>query len=136
MTAEQWVVPGPILYELLSLRHVADNEETPFAGIHLDPMFVCLQTKLLCCHSMGNVNGMAEMLTLMNGFITETTFITQSSCAYLNMFAYCQIKSGHHRQFVKYILQSLRIFPSKYNTASGYLKIVIQILNSLSIWNC
>jgi len=100
MTAEKWVVPGSILYELISLRHVGDNEESPFAGIHLDPMFACLQTKLLCYHSMGNVNGMAEMLTLMNSFITETTFSTQSSCAYLNMFAYCQIKAGHHRLYL------------------------------------
>jgi hypothetical protein len=30
MTAEKWVVPDPILYELLSLPQVADNEELPF----------------------------------------------------------------------------------------------------------
>jgi len=82
---------------------------------------------------MENVNGMAEMLTLMSNFITETTGTPQSKCAYLNMFAFCQIKAGHHRQSVKSILQSLRIFPSRYNTASGYMKIVLQILNSLSI---
>jgi hypothetical protein len=76
MTAEKWVVPDPIQYELLSLRQVANNEESPFFGIHLDPMFSCLQTKFLCCHSIGNVNGMAGMLTLMNSFITETTFTT------------------------------------------------------------
>jgi hypothetical protein len=133
MTAEKWVVPDPIQYELLSLPQVADNDEFTFSGIHLNPKFVCLQTKFLCYHSMGNVNGMAEMLTLMNSFITEDTFTTQSSCVYLNMFAYCQIKAGHHRQSVTYLLQSLRSFPSRYNTASGYLKIVLQILNSLSI---
>jgi hypothetical protein len=133
MTAEKWVVPDPILYELLSLPQVADNEEWKFSGIHLDPMFVCLQTKLLSYHWMGNVNGMANMLTLMTSFITENTFTTKSGCVYLNMFAYCQIKAGQHRQSVKYILQSLRTFPSRYNTASGYLKIVLQILNSLSI---
>jgi len=134
MTAEKWVVPDPIQYELLSLPQVADDEVFPFAGIYLDPVFVCLQTKLLCYHSMGNVNGMAEMLTLMNSFITGNTFTTQSSsCVYLNMFIYCQIKAGHHSQSVKSILQSLRIFPSRYNTASGYLIIVLQILNSLSI---
>ena len=77
---------------------------------------------------MGNVNGMAEMLAVMNSCITETTFTTQSSCAYLNMLAYCQIKAGYHRQSVKSILQSLRIFPSRYNAASGYLKIALQIL--------
>jgi hypothetical protein len=42
--------------------------------------------KLLCYHSMGNVNGMAEMLTLMNSFITENEFTTKSSCVYFNMF--------------------------------------------------
>jgi hypothetical protein len=136
MTAEKWVVPDPIQYELLSLPQDADYEEFPFSGIHLDPLFVCLQTKLLCYHAMGNVNGMAKMLTLMNSFITENTFTIKSSCVYLNMFAYCQIKAGHHRQSVKSILQSLRIFPSRYNTASGYLQIVLQILNSLSIFNC
>jgi transcriptional regulator with PAS, ATPase and Fis domain len=62
MTAEKWVVPDPILYELLSLPQVADNEEWKFSGIHLDPMFVCLQTKLLSYHWIGNVNGMANML--------------------------------------------------------------------------
>jgi hypothetical protein len=55
---------------------------------------------------------------------------------YLNMFAYCQIKAGHHRQSVNSILQYLRIFPSRSNAASGYLKIVLQILNYLSIYNC
>jgi hypothetical protein len=38
MTAEKWVVPDPIQYELLSLRQVASNEESLFSGIHLDPM--------------------------------------------------------------------------------------------------
>jgi hypothetical protein len=135
MTAEKWVVPDPIQYELLSLRQVANNEESPFLGIHLDPMFACLQTKLLCCHSIGNINGMAGMLTLMNSFITETTCTTKLSYVYLNMFAYCQIKAGHNRQSVKSILQSLRIFPSRYNAASGYLKIALQILSSFSVLN-
>jgi len=130
MTAEKWVVPDPILYELLSPPQNADYEGFPFSGIHLDPMFVCLQTKFLCYHSIGNTNDMTGILILMNSFITENTFTTQPSCAYLNMFTYCQIKAGHHRKAVKYILQSLRIFPSRYNTASGYLKIVLQILNS------
>ena len=76
---------------------------------------------------------MAEMLTLMNSFIAENEFTTKSSCVYLNMFTYSQIKAGHHRQSVKYILLSLRILTSRYNAASGYLKIVLQILNSLSI---
>jgi hypothetical protein len=62
MTAEKWVVPDPIQYELLSLPQVADNEELTCSGIHLDPMFVCIQTKFLCYHSMGNVNCMANML--------------------------------------------------------------------------
>jgi hypothetical protein len=136
MTAEKWVVPDPIQYELLSLPKDAEYEEFPFSGIQLDPMFVCLQTKFLCYHLMENVNGMAEMLNLMSSFITESTFTTKSSCVYLNMFAYCQIKAGHHRQSVKSILQSLRIFPSRYNTASEYLNIVLLILNSLSIYNC
>jgi hypothetical protein len=133
MTAEKWVVPDPIQYELLSLPTNADNELMSFSGIYLDPMFMCLQTKLLCYHSIGNANGMDEILTLMSSFITENTFTTHSSYAYLNMFTYCQIKAGHHKQSVKSILQSLRISSSSYNTASGYLKIVLQILNSLSI---
>ena len=132
MTAEKWVVPDPIQYELLSLPKNADNELMSFAGIYLDPMFVCLQTKLLCYHSKGNAHGMVEMLTLVNSYIIENTCI-KTSYVYLNMFAYCQIKAGHHEQSVKSILQSLRIFPSRYNAASGYLKIVLQILNSLSI---
>ena len=136
MTAEKWVVPDPIQYELLSLRQVASNEESLFSGIHLDPMFACLQTKLLCCHSIGNVNGMDRMLTSMNSLITETTFTTKLSYVYLNMLTYCQIKAGHNKQSVKSIFQSLRIFPSRYNAASGYLKIVLQILNSLSVLNC
>jgi hypothetical protein len=95
MTAEKWVVPDPIQYELLSLPKDAEYEEIPFSGIQLDPMFACLQTKFLCYHLMENVNGMAEMLTLMSSFITEYTFTTKSSCAYLNMFTYCQIKACH-----------------------------------------
>jgi hypothetical protein len=136
MTAEKWVVPDPIQYELLSLPKDAEYEDFPFSGIQLDSMFVCIQIKFLCYHLMENVNGMAEMLTLMSSFITEYTFTTKSSCVYLNMFTYCQIKAGHNRQSVKSILQSLRIFPSRYNTASGYLNIVLLILNSLSIYNC
>jgi hypothetical protein len=136
MTAEKWVVPDPIQYELLSLPKDAEYEELPFSGIQLDPMFVCIQTNFLCYHLMENGNDMAEMLTLMSSLITESTFTTKSSCVYLNMFAYCQIKAGHHRQSVKSVLQSLRIFPSRYNTASGYLNIVLLILNSLSIYNC
>jgi hypothetical protein len=66
MMAEKWVVPDPIQYELHSLTQDSDNERYPFSGIYLDPMFVCIQTKFLCYHSMGNVNGMAEMLILMN----------------------------------------------------------------------
>jgi hypothetical protein len=131
MTAEKWVVPDPIQYELLSLSQVAEFQ---VSGIHLDPMFVCIQTKFLCYHSMGNVNGMTEMLTLINMFVTVIISTTTISCEYLNMLAYCQIKGGHHRQSVKSILQSLRIFPSRCNAASGYLKIVLQILNSLSIY--
>jgi hypothetical protein len=130
MTAEKWVVPDPILYEMLSL---SEDAKMSRSGIHLDPMFVCLQTKLLCYHSMGNVKGMAEMLTLMGMFVTESAFTTKTSYTYLNMLTYCQIKAGHHRQSAKSILQSFRIFPSRYNAASGYLKIVLQILNSLSI---
>ena len=136
MTADKWVVPDLIQYELLSLPPNADHEEFPFSGIHLDSMFVCLQIKSLCYHSMGNVNGMAEMLTLRNSFITEKKFITQSSCVYLNMLAYCKIKAGHNRQSVKSISQTLRTFPSRYNTSSRYLKIVLYILNSLSTYNC
>ena len=130
MTAEKWMVPDPIQYELLSL---SQDAEFPFSGIHLDPLFVGLQTKCLCYHSMGNVNGMADMLALMNSVITEGTFTTETSYVYLNMFVYCQIKAGHHRQSVKSILQSMRNFPSRYNAASGYMKIVFQILNSLLI---
>jgi hypothetical protein len=48
------------------------------------------------------------------------------------MLAYCQIKAGHHRQSVKSILLSSRIFPSRYNAASGYLKIVLQNPNPAS----
>jgi hypothetical protein len=92
MTAEKWVVLVPIQYELLSLSQNADNKEAPFSGMHLDPMFVCIQAKFVCQHSMGNVNGMAEMLAVMYSFITENTFTTQSICAYLNMLAYCQMK--------------------------------------------
>ena len=130
MTAEQWMVPYPIQYELLSLPQ---NLEFPFSGINLDPKFVCLQTKLVCYHSMGNVNEMAEMISLMNNFFRENTFTTQSSCIYLNMFTYCQIKAEHHRKTVKSILKYLRIFPSRYNTALGYLKIVLQIRYYLSV---
>ena len=133
ITAEKWVVPHPIQYELLSLSQVADDEVFTFSGIYLDPVFVCLQAKLLCYHYVGNVNGIAEMLTLINSFITGNTFTTKSSCVYLNIFTYCQIKAGHHSQSVKSILQYLRIFTSWYNTASGYLIIVLQILHSLSI---
>jgi hypothetical protein len=93
-------------------------------------MFVSIQTKFLCYHSMENVNGMAEMLALMSSIVPFTTNIR---CEYLNMLAYCQIKAGHHRQSAKSILQSLHIFPSRCNAASGYLRIVLQILNSLSI---
>ena len=70
MTAEKWVVPGLIQYELLLIPQVADNEESTISGIYLDPMCVCLKTKLLCYHSMGNVNGMVEMLSLMGNVIT------------------------------------------------------------------
>ena len=63
MTAEKMVVPDPILYELLSLSHDTYTEKSPFSGIHLDPMLVRRQTQLLCYHSMGNVNGMTDMLT-------------------------------------------------------------------------
>jgi hypothetical protein len=47
MTAKKWVVPNPIQYELLSLSKDADNKEAPFSAMLLDPMFVCIQTKLL-----------------------------------------------------------------------------------------
>ena len=110
MTAEKWVVPDPNQYELLSLPKNADNELMSFSGIYLDPMCVCLQTKLLCYHSIGNANGMAEILTLMSSFITENTFTTHTSCAYLNMFTYCQIKAGHHKQSVKWEIGQFRYF--------------------------
>jgi hypothetical protein len=129
MTAEKWAVPDPILYELLSLPKNAYCKTFRFSGVFLDPMLVCMQTKLLCYHLMGDTNGMDEMLTLMTRFITQNPFTIAS----LNMLAYCQIKAGHHRKSVKFILISLRIFPSWCNAASGYLKIVLQILNSLSI---
>ena len=47
MTAEKWVVPDPIQYELLSLSQDVDNKEAPFSGMRLDPMFVCIQTKFV-----------------------------------------------------------------------------------------
>jgi hypothetical protein len=130
MTSEKYVVPNSIQYELLSLSQDAEN---PFSGIHLDPMFVCLQTKFLCYHSMGNVDGMAEMILLMGNCIIENKITTKPMCVYLKMLVYCLIKAGHHRLSANYILLSLRIFPSRYNAASGYMKIVLQILNSLSI---
>ena len=86
LTTEKLVVPDPIQYELHLLPRDADFVVFQVSRIQLDPMFVCLQTKLLCYHSMGNVNGMAEMLTLMNSFITENEFTTKSSCVYFNMF--------------------------------------------------
>jgi hypothetical protein len=67
ITAEKFVVPNSIQYELLSL---SQDAEIPFSGIHLDPMFVCPQTKCVCYHAMGNANGMAEMLNLMSNFIS------------------------------------------------------------------
>jgi hypothetical protein len=124
MTAETWVVPDPIQYELLSLPEDAYCERFPCSGIDLDPMFVCLQTKLLCYHAMANVNGMAKILTLMRNFITKITITANTNYVYLNMLTYCQIKAGHHRQSINYILLSLCIFPSRYNAASGYMKIV------------
>ena len=133
MTAKKWVVPDPIQYELFSFPKDANYEKFPFSGIHLNPMFVCLQTKLLCYHAMANVNGMAKILTLMRNFITKITITANTNYVYLNMLTYCQIEAGHHRQSINYILLSLCIFPSRYNAASGYMKIVLQILNSLSI---
>ena len=62
-------------------------------------------------------------------FYYKNSFTTQSSCVYLNMLTYCQIKAEQHRKSVKSILLSFRTFPSRYNTASGYLQIVLQILN-------
>jgi hypothetical protein len=124
------MVPDPIQYELLSL---SQDAKCLLLGIHLYPMFVCLQTKIVCYHSMGNVDGMAEMLILMGKFIKNSKLPTKPTCVYLNMFVYCVIKTGYHRHSVKSILLSLRIFPSRYNAASGYLKIVLQILISLSI---
>ena len=47
MTAYKWVVPDPILYELLSLPQNADYKVLPCLGIYLDPMFACLQTKCI-----------------------------------------------------------------------------------------
>jgi hypothetical protein len=82
---------------------------------------------------MGNVADMDIMLTLMNSFMEKKTVPTQSRFVYLNMLAYSMIKAGHPRKSAKPILQSLRIYPSRNNAASGYLKIVLQILNSLSI---
>jgi hypothetical protein len=72
-------VPDPIQYELLSLPKNADNEVISLSGIYLDPMFVCLQTKLLCYHSIGNAHGMAEILTLMDSFTKNSEFEEQFS---------------------------------------------------------
>ena len=110
MTVVTCVVPDPILYELLSLPQNADSELFPFSSIQLDPMFICLQTKFICYHSMGNVKSMVEMLTLMGMFVTESTFTTKTSCVCLNMIAYCRINVGHHWQSVKSILQSCTYF--------------------------
>jgi hypothetical protein len=74
---------------------------------------------------MANVNGMAKMLTLMMNCIREITITANTNYVDLNMLAYCQIKTGHQRQSVNYILLSLCIFPSRYNAASGYMKIVL-----------
>ena len=68
ITAEKWVVPDPILYELLSLSQSATCLSS---GIHLDPMCVCFQTKFLCHHSIGNVADMDIMLTLMKFYGKE-----------------------------------------------------------------
>jgi hypothetical protein len=136
MTAEKWVVPDPIQYELLSLPQpppVLNDDMAHLSGIYLDPVFVCLQTILLCRHSTGDVQRMPVILTVMRIFIKHMPLDAKTNYVYLNMFTYCQIKAGHHRQSVKSILRSLRNFPSRYNAASGYLKIVLQILNSLSI---
>jgi hypothetical protein len=133
MTAEKWVVPDPIQYELLSLPQPPPHPNYVTSGIYLDPVFVCLQTKLLCLHSIGDVKRMDVILTVMSTCITNMPPDAKTYYVYLNMFTYCQIKAGHHRQSVKSILQSLCIFPSRYNAASGYLKIVLQILKSLSI---
>ena len=129
MTAEQWVVPDPILCELLSLSIDAEYDDFPFSGIHLDPWFASIQAKLLCYHSMGYAKEMTDILTGMSSFITENKVTSKSSCVYLNMLAYCQIKAGHHRQSVKSISQSLRIFPSK------YIKVITKLPNSEQSYN-
>jgi len=96
MTAEKWVVPDPIQYELLSLpqpRRVPDYDMESLSGIYLDPVFVCLQTRFLCHHSIGDVKRMAENLTVMSMFITNMPFDAKTNYVYLNMFTYCQIKA-------------------------------------------
>ena len=68
----------------------------------------------------------------------KNTFTTQSSCVYLNMFAYCLIKARHHRQSAKFILQSLRTFPSRYNAncssnSEFFIHLELQIFNAQNI---
>ena len=133
MTAEKWVVPDPILYELLSLPHNTEYEVFPFSGIYLIPIFVCLQTKLLCYHSIGNTNGMAEILTLMNSFITENTFTTKQVIYTSTCLHTVRSRPDTTDNPLNLYYNLYAFFPSMYNTASGYLQILLQILNYLSI---
>jgi hypothetical protein len=72
-----------------------------------------------------------------NIYLTDCLLCPAFIWQYENMFRYTQLDwVVNVFSVIKRLIKSLRIFPSRYNTASGYLKIILQILKSLSVSNC
>ncbi|VDI00760.1 Hypothetical predicted protein [Mytilus galloprovincialis] len=136
MTAEMWAVPDVIQFELLSVptklkKHLSDGCPCPkydqVPGIQMHPLLICYLLLFLSFDRREDFSMRNSILRKLNFLKRDDVLVDNDNGVFLyNILAYCNGKSDHKEKAAKYVVQSLKIFPSRQNAAFGYLKNIIQ----------
>ncbi|CAG2211388.1 unnamed protein product [Mytilus edulis] len=144
MTAELWAVPDVIQLELLSVperlkKFNADRypcpkyDQVPCIRIH--PLLNCYLLMFLSYDALGKKTERNEILAKINYLKADDIVVENNQVLFYNILVYCNSKAGYNKRAAKYLVRSLKIFPSRYNAAFGYLKdIVLQSLTLIRTW--
>ena len=138
MTAEMWAVPEVMKYELLSVKETWNTEN--FHGVMVDPLLNCCLLRFLVYMEQeeGNEqlgNTISEMKNFIKKGVPENPqeeYDEEQAILSYNIMVYCCVKAKCFKRAVIYLLKSFKLSPSKYNTAYGYVKCIIQIFRHLT----
>ncbi|VDI20988.1 Hypothetical predicted protein [Mytilus galloprovincialis] len=147
MTAELWAVPDVLQLELLSVpnrlkKFNADKfpcpkyDQVPCLRIH--PLLNCYLLMYLSYDGLGKKTQRNDVLNKINSLRADEIAVENNQVLFYNILVYCNSKTGHEcdkKRAAKYVVRSLKKFPSRCNAAFGYLKdIVQQSLTLIRTW--